>query len=280
MIDAIRMSFARIVRAETATELLAMTEQAWAGGGEGSRGLRKQLLADARRFGRSVHELGAVDGPETSVQHFVSNLDDGLSLAVQLSSDADADGLPMPSRDLWLTLLGWLSLRSLGGPSGTPDRNLRCRQRMRDWRLDEIVVTAFRDLGRNSAAATRVAEAVAAILLMPMWSPHRPTADASAVLASWLATDDARRALRISQPRSGDERYDIEAFEELVVWTTWVAAIRLAEYPQAYQSANEPMLHWVAGLSGELRRWSSMAAGRVGWLRPRTAGPDQDVGSA
>ena len=278
MVDAIHRRFARIVSAETANELQAMTRRGTCGACERDAGLREQLIEDARKFGRAVHELGAEDGSLTPVEHFVSNLDDGLSLAAGLCSDSEAGALPPPSRDLWLTLLAWLALRSLGGPSGTPDRNLRCRQRMRDWGLDKIVIAAFRQIGRSEAGAKRVTDAVAAILEMPMWSPNRPTADASAVLASWLANDDARRALRISRPRKGHERYDPEAFEELVAWMTWVAAIRLAEYPQAYDRANEPMLQWVTGISRELLRWSSTAGGGIDALLPRTARPDHEGG--
>lgn len=279
MIDPIQRQFARIVSAETAIALSGMTRQAWEGAGEPYGNLRKQLIGDARGLGRTVHKWGAEPGPLTPVEHFVSNLDDGLSMAIRLNSDSEAQGLPAPSQELWLTLLAWLTLRSLGGPSGTPDRSLRCRQRMRDWGLDEVVVAASRQIGRTDAAAKRVTEAVAAVLVMPMWSPNRTAADTSAVLASWLADDDARRALGIHQPRDSGDRYNIEAFEELVTWTTWVAAIRLAEYPQAYERPNEPMLHWVTRLSRELLRRSSTAGGRVEGLLARPAGPAHEEAS-
>jgi hypothetical protein len=263
MIDAIQRCFARAVCAEHAVALSNVTWEAWAGEGAPDGDLRQQLIGEAREFGRAVHESGAEDGPLTSVEHFVSNLDDGLTMAIQFSSDADARALPPPSRDLWLTLLAWLALRSLGGPSGTPDRNLRCRQRMHDWGLDEIVVASFRQIGRTETAARHATDAIAAILVLPMWSPNRPTADASAVLASWLENDDALRSIGIHRPRDSGDRYDLEAFEELVTWTTWVAAVRLAEYPQAYERANEPMLAWVTEISRGLLRRSSTAAGRV-----------------
>ena len=266
MIDAIHVPFARIVSAAGANTLLGMAREAWDSADERDGGLRERLVEDAGELGRAVHTFGAEQSRTTPVEHFVSDLDGGLSLAVRFSSDPGARSLPRPDSDLWLMLLGWLALRGLGGPSGTPDRNLRCRERMRDWGLDALIAAAFRQLGRTDAGAKRGTEAVAAILTMPMWSPNRPTADVSAVLASWLGNEDARSAMGIHRPQRQVDRYDSEAFRELVAWTTWVAAIRLAEYPPAYERAKPPMLEWVTAISRGLLRESTTARERVDGL--------------
>jgi hypothetical protein len=142
---------------------------------------------------------------------------------------------------------------------------------MHEWGLGDVVAEALRDTGRTQAQARRGAEAVAAIQELPMWSPNRPTADASAVLASWLADGGTRHALEVQPDRDGVERFDTAAYDELAGWTTWVAAVRLAEYPQAYQGASAPMLVWVTAMHRELLRARVAAGDRVDGL-PSTPG--------
>jgi hypothetical protein len=220
------------------------------------------MSRDARRLARAVRDLAGPHGRPTPVDDFVADLESGLSWAMRLARDPAARILPPLNPTAWLALLAWLAIRGLGGPPEVPDRNRRCRQRMIDWGLDNIVNLAFREIGLEREAASQATEAIAAIQELPMWTPDRRSADAPAVLASWLADDGARRALDVRRHETGD-RFATEAFEALTVWTTWVAAVRLAEYPRAYQRPAEPMIDWVAALSRDLLRAGATAHGRV-----------------
>ena len=70
-----------------------------------------------------------------------------------------------------------------------------------------------------------------------------------------------RRTLDIRRHRRV-EHFNAEANADMVAWTTWVAAVRLAEYPPAYQRAREPMIDWVAALARDLVRAGAAADGR------------------
>ncbi len=272
MFDAIQEPFGRIVSAGTAAELRAISREEWNNASAGNGGLRERLLDDAGELGRAVNALVGELGQPTSVKGFVSSLDRGVSLTVQLICDPAARSLPPPNKALCLALLAWLAVRSIGGPPEVSERNRRCRQRMADWGLGDMVAAAFRHIGRSEAAAGRCTEAVAAIQELPMWSPNRHTADASAVIASWLDDDGALRALQVHRRRDKVERFDSQAYAEFAVWMTWVAAVRLAEYQQAYDRPDEPMLQWVAALSRDLLRAGSTAGDRVDWLLERPSG--------
>jgi hypothetical protein len=251
-------AFANIVNAKAATELSTLESDA-----AGRLGVpTDQMSRDARRLARAVRDLVGSHGRTTPIDDFVVDLESGLSWATRLARDPAARILPPLNPTVWLALLAWLAIRGMGGPPDVPDRNRRCRQRMIDWELDNIVNLAFREIGLDDRAASRATEAVAAIQELPMWSPDRNTADASAVIASWLVDEGGRRALDVRRHRSVD-RFAAEAYGELVTWTTWVAAVRLAEYPRAYQRAREPMIDWVAALSRDLLRAGATARGRV-----------------
>jgi hypothetical protein len=261
MVEALGPVFANIVNAKAATRLstIGMHES----GGAGRLAFpTDQLRRDAGRLARAARDLAGPHGRPTPVDDFVADLESGLSWTTRLARDPAARVLPPLNPTVWLALLAWLAIRGMGGPPEVPDRNRRCRQRMIEWRLDNIVNLAFREIGLDDLPASRATEAVAAIQELPMWSPDRNMADASAVIASWLADEGVRRVLGVRRNRSVDS-FVTEAYDELVAWTTWVAGVRLAEYPQAYQHGAEPMIDWVAALSRDLLRAGATAHGRV-----------------
>ena len=261
MVAALHPSFATIVNAKAADELSTIgmlpSDEAPRVGG-----VTDQLRRDAFRLARAVEVMAGRDDRPTPVDDFVDDLDSGVSWAIRLARDPAARVLPPLNPTVWLALLAWLAVRGVGGPPDVRDRNRRCRQRMREWQLDNIIALAFREIGRDDRAAERATEVVAAIQELPIWSPNRGTADASAVIASWLADEGVRRALDVRRHQRV-EHFSAEAYDDMVVWTTWVAAVRLAEYPPAYQRAREPMIDWVAALARDLVRAGAAADGRV-----------------
>jgi hypothetical protein len=258
MLKALHVPFARIVSAGMAAELAASeTFQSDVTPHLGAS--LDNLHREARRLARAVQVMAGEEGETTPVDDFVSDLDSGVSWIIRLAREPAARVLPPLTLSLWLSMLAWLAVRGMGGPPYVPDRNRRCRQRMHAWHLDGLVTLAFREIGRDDAAASRASDFVAGIQELPMWSPDRSTTDASAVIASWLEDAGVRRALDVRR-HQGVERFSTEAFQELVVWTTWVAAVRLAEYPQAYRRRSMPMIQWVSELSGDLVR-AGIAAG-------------------
>ena len=225
-------------------------------------GVTDQLRRDAHGLARAVQVMARRDGPTTPIDDFVADLESGVSWAIRLARGPAARVLPPLNPTIWLALLAWLAVRGVGGPPDVLDRNRRCRQRIREWQLGNVIALAFREIGRDDRGAGRATEVVAAIQELPMWSPNRGTADASAVIASWLADEGVRRALELRRHRRV-EHLNTEAYDDMVVWTTWVAAVRLAEYPPAYQRASEPMIDWVAALARDLVRAGAAADGRV-----------------
>lgn len=259
--EALHPPFARIVSVATADQLQALHAR----DGDHERDLvahLKRLRHDARLVAQGTEALAGGSGATTPVDDFVADLESGISWGIRLARDTDARRLPRLARSVWLALVGWLAVRGLGGPPGVPDRNRRCRERMHDWRLDQVTADAFRQAGRDHIAAVRAAEAVAAIQELPMWTPDGRASDASTVIASWLADPGVREVLDMRRD-GAVERYDEEAYRELVAWTTWVAAIRLAEYPTAYHRPSQPMIDWVTALSEALSRAGSEARGRT-----------------
>lgn len=61
-----------------------------------------------------------------------------------------------------------------------------------------------------------------------MWRPDGDTADASAVIGSWLTDEGVRRALDVRR-HGRVEHFNAEAYAAMVVWTTWIATVRPAE---------------------------------------------------
>jgi hypothetical protein len=265
MLKAIHLAFRRIVSAETAVELAAIGAHAsdWAAPIGGA--VWDRLGEAARDLGTAARALAGVRGRPTRVEDFRSDLLSGVSWTIQLARLPAARSLPPADEAICLALLSWLAVRGLGGPPDVPDRNRRCRQRMRVWGLDEEIASSFGDIGRVEPAARRAARFIGAIQALPMWSPNRQAIDAPSVLASWFADDDIRHALRV-RAGAGAEPFDAEAYDELLAWTTWVAAVRLAEYPPAYQHPTEPMIDWVLALSGELARLRGTMGHRAGRL--------------
>ena len=260
MVEGLHPPFATIVNVKVAYELSAigMLQSDEAGR---AAVLSHQMRRNARRLARAVQVMAGRQGRTTPIAEFVADLDAGVSWAIRLARDPDAHFLRL-SPNVSLALLAWLAVRGMGGPPDVPDRNRRCRQRMREWQLDTIVAMAFREIGRNDGAAEQATEGVAAIQELPMWRPNGDTADASAVIGSWLTDDGVRRALDVRR-HGRVEHFNAEAYAEMVVWTTWIASVRLAEYPQAYLRTSEPMVDWVATLSRDLQRAGAAADGRV-----------------
>jgi hypothetical protein len=272
MLKAIHLAFRRIVNAETAVELSAIGAQAsdWAAPLGGP--LWDRLGEAAGDLGTAARALAGLRGRPTPVVDFRSDLLSGVSWIIQLAHLPAARSLPRADQAVCLALLSWLAVRGFGGPPDVPDRNRRCRERMREWRLDEEIARSFGDIARAEPAARRGARFIGAIQVLPMWSPTRQAMDAPSVLASWFADDDTRDALLV-RAEGGAERFDAEAYDELVGWTTWVAAVRLAEYPPAYQHPTEPMIDWVLALSGELTRLRGTMGHRAGQLLNNPEGP-------
>jgi hypothetical protein len=272
MLKAIQLAFRRIVNAETAVELSAIGAQAsdWAAPLGGA--VRDRLGEAARDLGSAARAVAGVRGRPTPVEDFRSDLLSGASWTIELARLPAARSMPRADEAVCLALLSWLAVRGLGGPPDVPDRNRRCRQRMRDWRLDEEIARSFGDIGRAEPSGWRAARFIGAIQVLPMWSPNRQAMDAPSVLASWFADDDTRDALLV-RAEGGAERFDAKAYDELVGWTTWVAAVRLAEYPPAYQHPTEPMIDWVLALSGELTRLRATIGHRGGRLLNNPEGP-------
>ena len=269
VLEPLRAPFARLVSAETAGEADAIA-------GAGSEGhdreaeiaaLVGRLSEDARQLGKAVSELLREAGEPTPVAEFVDDLRAGVAIGLRLAAEEVPASLPAPDRATWLALLAWLASRGLGGGASVPDRGRRCRARLRDWRLDDSIAGGFRQLGRDESAAWRATEAVLAIQELPMWRPGGAS-DAPAVLEAWLADEGVRRALHVHRYQDV-EWFDGDAYGELVSWTTWVAAVRLVEYPEAYPRTAEPMLRWVARLGEDLRRASVEAGYRVDRLPRR-----------
>ena len=242
--------------------------------------LLERLTADARDLGAAVQDLLRGAGEPTGVDEFVADVRSGVSTALALAQDPTPDALPSPDRATCLALLAWLAGRGLGGGPTVPDRGRRCRQRLREWRLDELISAAFRQSGRDESAAWRATEAVVAMQELPAWRPDG-VADAAMVLEGWLSDEGVRRALQVHQYQDV-EWFNAETYSELVTWTTWVAATRLAEHPEAYTGDGEPMVGWVTRVGDDLRRAAVAAGYRVDRLptraragrRDRSPGPD------
>ena len=252
-LEPLHTAFARIVSSRTAADLAALQVDVTrpVGAYLDRLGRDGRPLADAVRL-----LLAREEGSATTLDEFVADLQSGVSWAIRLARDPRARLLPQLNVYVWLALLAWLAVRGFGGPPDVPDRNRRCRQRMHDWHVHGVVRSAFRDAGRDAEAASRAADFVAGIQELPMWAPVGGAADASAVIASWLADRPVRRALGVNDLEGRGDRphFDYEAYDELVAWTTWVAAVRLAEYPQAYRGGDRPMIDWVTELSRDLER--------------------------
>lgn len=264
LLEALHLPFARIVSAGTAAELAA-SETLELDVTTRLGTTLESLHRHAHRLACAARVLAGQEGDTTPVDDFVADLDSGVAWSMRLAREPATRVLPPLTLSVWLALLAWLAVRGLGGPPDVPDRNRRCRQRMHAWHLDGLVTLAFREIGRNDEAASRATDFVAGIQELAMWSPDGSATDASAVIASWLTDPGVRRALEIRR-HQGVERFSTQAFEELIVWTTWVAAVRLAEYPQAYRRQGMPMIQWVSELSGDLVRAGTAAGDRLDLL--------------
>ncbi len=231
--------------------------------------LLERLTGDARDLGAAVHELLGDAGEPVPVDDFAASVRRGVSTGLALAADDRPDALPTPDASTWLGVLAWLGARGLGGVASIPERGRRSRQRVREWRLDQLISASFRQLGRDESAAWRASEALVAIQELAPWRAEAAS-DAATVLEGWLADEGVRRALQVHRYQ-GVEWFGAEAYAELVTWASWVAAIALSEQPEAQKETAEPMLRWVTRLGSDLRREAVEAGYRVDRL-PRCGG--------
>ena len=241
----LRGAFARLVNAETVAEL-----EAAALGRVEEPTLLPRLGEHARLLGAAAHDL--IGDPRTSTppNAFAADLLSGVATAFSVARDPLATALGHASRDIWCALIAWLASRGFGGGPDVEERGRHCRERLYRWRVDAVIGDAFRAIGLDRESADRATAGVVAIHQLPMWRPGG-VADASSVLESWLRSGDAVLALG-GEPREPDG-FDASAFRWFVTLTSWVAAVRLVEYPTAYGQTTPPILDWVTQVAAGLR---------------------------
>jgi hypothetical protein len=242
----LRIAFATLVNADTAAAL----EAAPLGGVDEGR-LLARLVEHARPLGVAAWDMIGEPHTSTPPDAFVADLASGVGTAIGIARDAGSAALGPASRDMWLALLAWLASRGFGGGPGVTDRGRRCRDRLYRWGVDDVSRDAFRAVGLDGEMAERAVAAVAAIHVLPMWRPGG-VGTAGAVLASWVADRDADRAL--GERAAGTDGHFAESrFSWFVALTSFVAAVRLIEYPIAYGPQAEPILDWVTRIATDLR---------------------------
>lgn len=243
-LHAVREAFTTIVNVATAAELGADVR-------DSHRRLQvgDWLGENGRTLGKHVRAVIGDTTTATPPASFGEDLVSGLTTALAIAG-SEGNRLPAASAELWLALLGWLASRGFGGGPEVEDRGRLCRERFHRWGLHRLLHRAFRDIGLGDSVARRRTAAVAAIHTLPMWRPGG-VAEADAIFASWMANRDARRALNLP-PRPSVAPAADDGFRWFVGWTTWVAAVRLVEYPAAYGLAEPPILDWVAGITADL----------------------------
>lgn len=246
--ERIRERFARLVTANAATALAgsASRDPARAAGD-----LLGELAERSRGLGTAVERCLGPAGAPTPAEAFEADFRSGIETALSIAPQLASADLSADDPETWLALLAWLAGRGCGGGPEVRDRGRRIRRRLHAWKLDELMTRAFVRSGRDELAARRASETVLAIHELPMWRPGG-IADPAAVLESWLADAGLRRSLHLHRGRAASD-FSAEGYSDLVTWTTWVAATRLAEYPQAFEPSSGPMLAWVMDLGGGLR---------------------------
>jgi hypothetical protein len=211
-------------------------------------GIIEGLYGDAERLGTQLESLIGPAGDPTPSAEFANDLRSGVETALQLVPDAESLGLARPGRSTWLALLAWLSARGLGGQPHVADRGRRCTERLTDFGLDIEIRRAFASIGHGDAWA---AEAIGAILELPMWRPGGAST-AEAIIGHWLSDGRMQHVLGVRRATSG-AKLDAARYDEMIDWFSWVALIRLIEYPPAYDRNVPPATTWVAGITARLR---------------------------
>jgi hypothetical protein len=206
------------------------------------------LLRDAERLGAELEGLIGPRGDPTPSAEFAADLQSGVQTALALAPAANELGFSRPGRSIWLALLAWLAARGLGGGPHVADRGRRCRERLREFGLDAEIERAFASIGHGDGLAPG---AIGAILELPMWRPAGASS-ADAIIGHWLSDAGMRRVLGVRRAM-GSAEFDAARFADMVDWFSWVALVRLTEYPPAYGRTEPPVSGWVADIAARLR---------------------------
>lgn len=132
----------------------------------------------------------------------------------------------------WGSLLGWLSVHSLGKIVGETDFEQRSRSWMDEWLLGRITASALRDLGLDDASAWQ------AVTVIKLLTTHQRWFDAQApgrtqdyqVLESLLKDGEVQQFLQVNRYQ-GVLWFNKEAYDQWLWWMLVVAAVAITADP-------------------------------------------------
>ncbi len=146
------------------------------------------------------------------------------------------DGLQADDEGVWLALIGYALLHSLGELTPTDEPAARARAFYRDWMLDQELRVVLQDMGLSPHRADQLAALVGALIGWQNWHLDseimaRPySARPRRLLEGLLADEDVRRFLGVNLYQ-GVEWYNKEAMEALLHGLFTIAALELITAP-------------------------------------------------